>query len=92
MTWTIPAGAGRIVTKIAVAGALIAAPFAALGGPAFAASGFGDPPSVLPAPPPADPPTEAPEPPAPHGEYYNPNDADDWWIYGGGGGGGGGGG
>ncbi len=65
--------------------------------PAFAATGSGGTPSVLPAPPPADPPP-APAPPAPpehNYEYYNPNDYNDWWYNmgadGGGGGGGGGG-
>jgi hypothetical protein len=99
MNWTIPSGAGRLATKIAVAGVLFAAPVAAFGAPAFAATGFGDTPNVLPAPPPADPPP-APAPPAPpappaqHGEYYNPNNSNDWWYNtgadGGGGGGGGG--
>jgi hypothetical protein len=46
---------------------------------------------VLPAPPPADPANDTPAPPAPHGEYYNPNDYNDWWYNhsadGGGGGG-----
>jgi hypothetical protein len=94
MNWTIPSGVGRVLTKLAVAGALIAAPAAALGGTAFAAPDLGGAPSVLPAPPPADPPTDAPPPPAPpqqNYEYYNPNDAYDWWSYGAGGGGGGGG-
>ncbi|MGB9250449.1 MAG: hypothetical protein WCC28_11925 [Mycobacterium sp.] len=95
MTWTIPSGAGRVATKIAVAGVLFAAPVAAFGAPAFAATGFGGTPSVLPAPPPADPPPPAPPAPPHHNyEYYNPNDANDWWYNmgsdGGGGGGGGG--
>jgi hypothetical protein len=96
MNWTIPSGAGRVVTKVAVAGVLFAAPVAAFGAPAFAAVGFGGTPSVLPAPPPADPPP-APAPPAPApqqpaGEYYNPNDYNDSWYNGGADGGGGGGG
>jgi hypothetical protein len=95
MTWTIPPGAGRFMTKIVVAGVLFAAPAAAFGAPAFAATGFGDTPSVLPAPPPADPP-EPPAPPAPapqqNYEYYNPNDYNDWWYNSGADGGGGGGG
>jgi hypothetical protein len=87
----------RTMTKIAVAGVLFAAPVAAFGAPAFAATGFGDTPIVLPAPPPADPPP-APAPPAPpqqnappqhNYEYYNPND---WYNMGSDGGGGGGGG
>jgi hypothetical protein len=96
MTWTIPPGVGSTITKIAVAGVLIAMPAAALSVPAFAAPGSSGTPSVLPAPPPADPPTDAPPPPAPpqqNYEYYNPNDANDWWYNGsadGGGGGGGG--
>jgi hypothetical protein len=98
MNWTIPSGVGRVATKITVAGVLFAAPVAAFGAPASAATGFGGTPSVLPAPPPADPPP-GPEPPAPpqhNYEYYNPNDSNDWWYNmgadGGGGGGGGGGG
>jgi hypothetical protein len=96
MNWTIPSGMGRVVTKVAVAGVLFAAPVAAFGAPAFAATGFGDKPSVLPAPPPADPPPEppAPAPPAPQQnyEYYNPSDYNDWYNSGADGGGGGGGG
>jgi hypothetical protein len=95
MTWTIAPGAGRFVTNIAVAGVLFAAPVAAFDAPALAATGFGDTPSVLPAPPPADPPAPPappePAPPAPQQnyEYYSPND---WYNYGSDGGGGGGGG
>jgi len=95
MNWTIPSGMGRVVTKVAVTGVLFAAPVAAFGAPAFAATGFGDTPSVLPAPPPADPPPEPPAPaPAPQQnyEYYNPQDPNDWYNYGADGGGGGGGG
>ena len=94
MNWTIPSGMGRVVTKVAVTGVLFAAPVAAFGAPAFAATGFGDTPSVLPAPPPADPPPEPPAPaPAPQQnyEYYNPNDWYNMGSDGGGGGGGGGG-
>ena len=36
------------------------------------------------------PPTTHRHRPRSHGEYYNPNDYNDWWYYGGGGGGGGG--
>ena len=86
----------KTIAKIAVTGVLFAAPTAAFGPAAFAATGFGDTPSVLPAPPPADPPP-APAPPAPpqhNYEYYNPNDYNDQWYNtgadGGGGGGGGG--
>ena len=95
MNWTIPSGMGRVVTKVAVTGVLLAAPVATFGAPAFAATGFGDTPSVLPAPPPADPPPEPPAPaPAPQQnyEYYNPQDPNDWYNYGADGGGGGGGG
>jgi hypothetical protein len=94
MNWTVPSGAGRVVTKIAVAGILFATPVAAFGAPALAAAGFGGTPSVLPAPPPADPPP-APAPPAPpqqNYEYYNPDDSNDWYNSGADGGGGGGGG
>ena len=83
MNWTIPSGAGRVATKLAVAGVLFAAPVAAFGAPAFAATGFGDTPSVLPAP---------PAPPQHNYEYYNPNDYNDWWYNTGADGGGGGGG
>lgn len=92
MNWTIRSGAGGIVSKIAVAGAVVAAPILSLGGPAVAATEFGRTPTVLPAPRPADPPTLEPAPPAPHGEYYNPGDANDWWYNGSADGGGGGGG
>jgi hypothetical protein len=95
MNWTIPSSVGRVATKIAVAGVLFAAPVAAFGAPAFAATGFGGTPSVLPAPPPADPPPPPP-PPAPPQQnapaqqnYENPND---WYNTGADGGGGGGGG
>jgi hypothetical protein len=88
MTWTI--------AKIAVAGALTAIPLAAVGIPVCGAQTSGSTPIVLPAPLPADPQIE-PEPPAPsHGEYYNPDDYNDWYnsynagADGGGGGGGGG--
>ncbi len=91
----MPSVVGSTVSKVAVAGVLIAIPAAALSVPAYATPGFGgtpNTPAVLPAPPPADPPTDAPPPPAPpqqNYEYYNPND---WYNYGGGDGGGGGGG
>lgn len=91
MTWTVPSDAGRIVTKLALAGALLATPVVVLGGPAFAAPGAAQ--TVLPAPPPAEPQTETPGQPMRQGEYYNPDDANDWWYNhsadGGGGGGGG---
>ena len=88
MTWALSSGVRSTITKIAVAGVLIAIPAAAVRVPADAAPGFSGTPStpaVLQAPPPADPPGPAP-PPAPpaqpsHGEYYNPNDAEDWWPY-----------
>jgi hypothetical protein len=88
MTWTMSTGAGRNVRKIAVAWVLIAVPTAAVSVPAYAAPGFGGTPNkpvVLPAPPPADPP-QPPPPPSPtaqppNGEYYNPNDPNDWWPY-----------
>ena len=90
MTWTMSSGVRRNIRKIAVAVVLIAIPTAAVSVPAYAAPGFsGTPntPAVLPAPPPADPPTDAPQPPPPppaqpsNGEYYNPNDPNDWWPY-----------
>ena len=96
MNRIIPSGAGRVATKIAVAGVLFAAPVAAFGAPAFAATGFGGTPSVLPAPLPAEPQTAEPAPPAPphqNYEYYNPEDPNDseWYNLGADGGGGGGG-
>lgn len=77
MAWT--------VAKIAVAGALTALPVAAVSVPAVAVASSGSVTVVLPADPPVDP------TPVPHGEYYNPNDANDWWSVGDTGGGGGGG-
>ncbi|MGA8328830.1 MAG: hypothetical protein WB777_06000, partial [Mycobacterium sp.] len=75
------------VGKIAVAGALLAVP-AAVTVPAYAAPGVGgvsNTPAVLLAPPPADPPQPPPPPPpsaqTSNGEYYNPNDPNDWWPY-----------
>jgi len=88
MTWTI--------AKIAAAAVLTAMPIAAVGIPACAAENSGGAPIVLPAPLPAEPQTAEPAPPEPHGEYYNPDDSNDWenWYNlgadGGGGGGGGG--
>ncbi len=84
MTWTL--------AKIAAAGVLTAIPIAAASIPACAADNPGGAPIVLPAPLPADPQTEPPEPPATHGEYYSPNDYNDWYNTGADGGGGGGGG
>jgi hypothetical protein len=87
MTWTI--------AKIAVAGVLTAIPIAAVGIPVCAAETSGGAAMVLPAPLPADPQTEPPAPPAPAqhgGEYYNPQDYNDWYNAGADGGGGGGGG
>ena len=90
MTWAMSSGVRSNITKIAVAGVLIAIPTAAVTVPAYAAPGFGgkpNMPAVLPPPPPpADPPTDAPQPPPPpaqpsNGEYYNPNDPNDWWPY-----------
>jgi hypothetical protein len=91
MTWALSSGVRSSITKIAAAAVLIAIPTATVSIPAYAAPGFGgtpNTPAVLPAPPPADPPTDAPQPPPPpppvqpsHGEYYNPNDPNDWWPY-----------
>ena len=87
MTSAIPSSARINITKIALAGALLAMPAAAMNIPAYATPGVGgtaNSPAVITAPPPADPPTDAPQPPPPqstHGEYYNPNDQDDWWVY-----------
>jgi hypothetical protein len=85
MTWTI--------AKIAAAGVLAAMPIGAVAMPACAVASSGSVPVVLPAPLPADPQIDPqPAPPAPHGEYYNPNDYNDWYNSGADGGGGGGGG
>lgn len=84
MTWTF--------AKFAAMGVLTAIPIAAVGIPAYASEISGGPPIVLPAPLPADPQTEPPAPPASHGEYYSPNDYNDWWYNTGADGGGGGGG
>jgi hypothetical protein len=89
MPWAMSSGVRSNIRKIAMAGVLIATPTAAaVSVPAYAAPGFGgtpNTPAVLPAPPPADPPTNAPQPPPPPpppaGEYYNPNDPNDWWPY-----------
>jgi hypothetical protein len=83
MNWTI--------AKFAAAGVLTVMPIAALGSPACAVASPGSAHHVLPAPPPADPANDTPAPPAQQGEYYNPNDYNDWWYNhsadGGGGGG-----
>ena len=89
MTWAMSSGVRSYIRKIAVAGVLIAIPTATVSAQAHAAPGFGDmpnTPTVLRPPPPADPPTDAPQPPPPpaqpsNGEYYNPNDPNDWWPY-----------
>jgi hypothetical protein len=84
MTWTF--------AKFAAMGVLTAIPIAAVGIPAYASEISGRAPVVLPAPLPADPQTEPPAPPALHGEYYSPNDYNDWWYNTGADGGAGGGG
>jgi hypothetical protein len=72
MNWTIG--------KFAAAGVLTVMPLAAVGLPAGAVASSGGTHSVLPAPPPADPANDTPAPPAHHqGEYYNPNDSNDWY-------------
>ncbi len=86
MTWTMSSGVRNNIRKIAVAGLLLTAPATAFAVPAFAATGVvANPPAVVPAPLPADPPEPAPPPPGPaqhtQGEYYSPNDQDDWWVY-----------
>ncbi len=70
MTWTI--------AKIAAAGALAAMPLAAVDIPAYAAENSSDAPIVLPV---RCRPTRQPtrrRSPRRHGEYYNPNDYNDW--------------
>lgn len=67
------------IGTLAVAGVLIAIPTGSVSVPAYAA----------PAPAPANSPTNPPQPPPPppaaaqpgHGEYYSPNDTEDWWPY-----------
>jgi hypothetical protein len=85
VTWTMSSGVRSKIRKIAVAGLLFAAPAAVVGGPASAAlAATPNPPVVVPAPLPADPPQPAPPPPPAQqsqGEYYTPNDQDDWWVY-----------
>jgi hypothetical protein len=85
VTWTTSSDVRSKIRKIAVAGLLFAAPVGALGGPASAAfAATPTPPVVVPAPLPADPPQPAPPPPPAQqsqGEYYTPNDQDDWWVY-----------
>jgi hypothetical protein len=89
MTWAMSSRVHSSITKIAVAGMLIAIPTAALSLPAYAAPGLsGTPntPAVLPAPPPADPPTNAPQPPPPPPPppappQANQQQADDFWPY-----------
>ena len=90
MTWAMSSGVRSNITKIAVAGVLIAIPTAAVSVPAYAAPGFGgtpNTPAVLPAPLPADPPTDAPEPPPPPAPppaqppVNQQQQADDFWPY-----------
>lgn len=87
MTWSMsPRLRSSIGVLVAVAGVLVAIPTAAVSVEAYAAPHT---PAVLPAPPPADSPTNPPQPPPPppaaaqpgHGEYYSPNDSEDWWPY-----------
>jgi hypothetical protein len=63
VTWALSLGVRKSLTKIAMAGALVAIPMAAVNVPAHATSPAHY--SALPAPPPADPPTDAPQPPPP---------------------------
>jgi hypothetical protein len=84
MTWTTSSVLCSNITKIAAAGVLLAIPAAAVNVPGVAAASFSGAPAVLLTPPPADPPTIAPQPPPPppsQGEYYNPQDPNDWWPY-----------
>jgi hypothetical protein len=100
MTRTKPSGFNSI-TKMAVAGVLIAIPMAGVSVPVNATPGVSGtsntlaPNGVHPAQPPAAPSTDEPQPPAPApAPYQSPADYD-WWSYGtgdGGAGGGGGGG
>jgi len=85
MTWSMSPRVRCSIGTLVVAGVLIAIPAAAVDLPAYAAPIT---PAVLPAPPPAEPPTNPPQPPPPpaaaqpgHGEYYSPNDTEDWWPY-----------
>ena len=76
----------RTLTKLAVAGMLLAAPLGgALG---LAAQAAANPLIVAP----NDPPPDPPAPTVPHGEYYNPTDPNDWYNHSADSGGGGGGG
>jgi hypothetical protein len=88
MAWAISSRLRSIIRTKAATGVLVAIA-AAVGVPVHAAPNCDyalSAPAVLPAPPPSDaPPAPPPPPPAPaqpsHGEYYNPNDQDDWWVY-----------
>jgi hypothetical protein len=62
----------RSIGTLAVAGVLIAIPTGIVGVPAYA-----DPPTNAPQPPPSPPAATQPG----HGEYYSPNDTEDWWPY-----------
>ena len=75
------------ITKIAVAGVLIATSTAAVSVPAHSAQGLGGTPStlaVLPAPLPADPPTDVSQPPPPPPPAQPPGNeytGEEWWPY-----------
>jgi hypothetical protein len=84
MTWTMSSGIRNNVKKIAAAGVLLVGPAIAVSFPAYASTGTPDAHAVILAPPPADPPPPPPPPPPgqqTQGEYYNPNDYNDWWPY-----------
>jgi hypothetical protein len=71
MTWAMSLFLRSSIGTLAVAGVLFALPTVTASVPAYAA------------------PTDAPQPPPPpsaaaqpgHGEYYSPNDTEDWWPY-----------
>ncbi len=97
MTRAMSSGVRSSITKIAVAGVLIAIPTAGVSVPAHATPGFGGTSNTLapygmhPAQPPAAPSTDAPEPPPqPQAQAQAPV-VNDWWAYGTGADGGGGG-
>ena len=102
MTWAMSSRVRSSITKIAVAGVLIAIPTTGVSVPAYATPGFRGtsdplaPYGVHPAQPPAVPSTDVPQPPRPPLVFAPaPVDASDSWAYGqgdGGAGGGGGGG
>ncbi len=97
MIRAMSSGVRSSITKIAVAGVLIAIPTAGVSVPVHATPGFGGTSNTLapygmhPAQPPTAPSTDAPEPPPPPQPQAQAPVVYDWWAYGTGADGGGGG-